>query len=147
MSLSWLFRGGVIMASKYWIAYTGTEAAVTMVYGVLKDDSKLTITDQNPKYGGPHNPVIDLGFTPDEHGAITNQQLVRILDNPVLTATDDTNLGKLQLAGGLSPSLLTGIIEGFRQQLPNEVMGLFSNAQIEYTYANHPAFKSKQTQI
>jgi len=136
----------------YYIAYAISEAAKTIKYGVLYDEYEegkfiFIITDQKPPFTGDINRVCDLGFTDDEHDAITMQQLVRILDSPILTATDETNLGKLQVAGGLSPSLLTGIIEGFRQQAPNETMGLFSSPQIEWMYANHAAFKPVQTQI
>jgi hypothetical protein len=129
---------------KYWVGRAEYAAAWKDV--VYYDSEKLGLTGTKPIINGVVIDIASLGFTTEEHDVTTVELMTAMANSEALTEADVEVLTRLQYNGGLSPSLLTALVDYKRAAEPTEdAVGVSSN-QGKWLSQNHESFIKEATE-
>jgi len=114
----------------------------------LYDEQTLVLAVTPPKnFEGETIELYKLGFTEQECDVTLTEILTGLANRAEFTEADLAVIERIKANGGLSPSLLTGLIDYMRADIPTGKLIVISKAQGWYLYENHPNFMPKQTEI
>ena len=106
------------------------------------DNKKLILTPIKPKnFDGETLELFELGFAEQECDVTLTQVLTGLANRASFTEDDLANIAKIQANGGLSPTLLTGLIDYMRNDTPTGKMIIVNRQQALWLYKNHDSFK------
>ena len=129
---------------KYWVGRA--EYAALWKDVVYYDGEKLGLTGTMPTINGQVIDVASLGFTTEEHGVTPTELMTAMANSEALTEADIAVLARLQVNGGLSPSLLTALVDYKRAAEPTEDAVGVSAIQGKWLHQNHEAFTPPEQQ-
>lgn len=106
------------------------------------DDKKLILTSIKPKnFDGEVLELYKLGFAEQECDVTLVQVLTGLANRANFTEDDLANIEKIHANGGLSPTLLTGLIDYMRSDTPTGKLIIINKSQAKWLYENHDSFK------
>ena len=106
------------------------------------DSGNLLLTVQPPKViTGEVIEVCKLGFTEQECDITIDEIITGLANRAAFTEDDIAVIERIHANGGMSPSLLTGLIDYMRSEEHTGKLVVISESQGRYLYDNHEAFK------
>lgn len=85
-----------------------------------------------------------LGFTTTEHDVTLTEVLTGLANRAAFTEADLAVIERIHANGGMSPSLLTGLIDYMRSEEHTGKLVILSIAQGEQLHKDHEAFKEPE---
>lgn len=114
----------------------------------LYDEQKLVLAVTPPEsFEGETIELWKLGFTTQECDVTLTEILTGLANRAEFTEADLAVIERIKANGGLSPLLLTGLIDYMRADTPTGKLIVISKAQGWYLYENHPSFMPKVTEM
>ena len=107
----------------------------------LYDNQTLVLSITPPDdFEGETIELYKLGFTTQECDVTLTEILTGLANRAAFTEADLAVIERIKANGGLSPSLLTGLIDYMRADTPTGKLVVVNKPQALWLYKNHNAF-------
>lgn len=114
----------------------------------LYDSQTLVLSITPPDdFEGETIELYKLGFTEQECGVTLTEILTGLANRAAFTEDDLAVIERIKANGGLSPTLLTGLIDYMRAEEHTGKLIVISKAQGWYLYENHESFKPQTEEL
>lgn len=112
------------------------------------DEKTLVLSIEPPaSFEGETIELWKLGFTTQECDVTLTEILTGLANRADFTPEDLLVIQRIHANGGMSPSLLTGLIDFMRAEEHTGKLVIISKSQGRWLYDNHSAFKPVETAI